>query len=156
MSRSPSAATDRPEGYRAIARQISTFGAVSVATTLLDFALFNALIFSDAVPVVAANTISYSAGIVASYLLNKRFTFAGGGREKRSQEVALFLVFNILGLGLNNVAVALVADVRSTLLLNAVKLLAGAVAALVKFVGFKRWVYPMVAAIVAEEESSST
>lgn len=156
MSRSSTAAAaaDRVAGFRAVARQLSTFGAVSVATTILDFGLFNVLILGNSVPVLAANTISYSAGIVASYLLNKRFTFAGGGREKRSQEVALFLVFNILGLGLNNLAVALVADVRSTLLLNAMKLVAGVVAALVKFVGFRRWVYPMVAGIVAEEESS--
>lgn len=156
MKASSTAATDRPSSYRAVARQLSTFGAVSIATTILDFGLFNVLIFGDSVPVVAANTISYSAGIVASYLLNKRFTFAGGGREKRSQEVALFLMFNILGLGLNNLAVALVADVRSTLLLNVMKLLAGATAAIVKFVGFKRWVYPVVAGAVAKEESTSS
>jgi putative flippase GtrA len=138
-------------GFRAIARQVSTFGAVSVATTILDFALFNVLILTESIPVVAANTISYSTGIVASYLLNKRFTFTGGGRDKRSHEVALFLLFNILGLGLNNLAVGLVADVRSTLLLNVMKLLAGVVAAIVKFVGFKRWVYPIVVAPTDED-----
>lgn len=128
---------------RAALRQISTFGAVSAATTILDFALFNLMVITEAVPVVAANTLSYSAGIAASYLLNKRFTFGGGGRDKRIHEVALFLLFNVGGLALNNLAVALVADLRSTLLLNVMKLLAGAVAAAVKFIGFKRWVYPV-------------
>lgn len=131
------------EQLRAILKQVSTFGAVSLATTILDFALFNLMVVTRAVPVVTANTLSYSAGIAASYLLNKRFTFGGGGRDKRSHEVALFVLFNIGGLALNNLAVALVADVRSTLLLNAMKLLAGIVAAVVKFVGFKRWVYPV-------------
>lgn len=124
-------------------RQVSAFGAVSVATTVLDFAIFNALINAQVTGAVAANTLSYSAGIAASYLLNKRFTFAGGGREKRSHEITLFVLFNIGGLTLNNLAVAAVSDLRSTLLLNFMKLLAGAIAALAKFLAFKRWVYPM-------------
>lgn len=132
----------RSARFGATVKQVSTFGAVSVATTILDFALFNLMILNSGVPVVVANTLSYSAGIAASYLLNKRFTFGGGGRDKRSHEVALFVLFNIGGLALNNLAVALVADVRSTLLLNAMKLLAGLMAAIVKFIGFKRWVYP--------------
>lgn len=140
---------------RAFARQISTFGAVSIVTTLLDFTLFNLLIMSSAIPVIAANTISYSAGIAASYLLNKRYTFTGGGRSNRSHEVGLFVLFNVGGLGLNNLAVGLVASVESTILLNAMKLLAGLVAAVVKFVAFKRWVYPMLGdeAVRLEEQS---
>ncbi len=137
------APTGRAARLRAVAKQLSTFGAVSVTTTILDFGLFNLLILAEGVPVVAANTMSYSVGIGASYLLNKRFTFGGGGRDKRSHEVALFVLFNVAGLGLNNLAVALVADIRSTLLLNAMKLLAGAVAAVAKFIAFKRWVYPV-------------
>lgn len=151
MTPSERAASWSNERLRAILKQVSTFGAVSIATTILDFALFNLMVVTRAVPVVPANTLSYSAGIAASYLLNKRFTFGGGGRNKRSHEVALFVLFNIGGLALNNLAVALVADVRSTLLLNAMKLLAGVVAAIVKFVGFKRWVYPV--AVPADEGS---
>lgn len=128
---------------RAQLRQLSTFGAVSVATTILDFGLFNLLIAGDLMSPLPANTISYSAGIAASYLLNKHFTFGGGGRDKRSHEVALFVMFNIGGLLLNNAAIALVAGTTSTFLLNVMKLLAGALAALVKFLGFKRWVYPV-------------
>lgn len=124
-------------------KQVSTFGAVSVATTVLDFGLFNLLVVGNFMGALPANTISYSAGIAASYLLNKRFTFGGGGRDKRSHEIALFVMFNIGGLLLNNAAIALVAGTSSTLLLNVMKLLAGALAALVKFLGFKRWVYPM-------------
>ncbi len=126
-------------------RRVATFGAVSVATTLLDFGLFNVLVVSAAVPVIAANTASYGAGIVASYALNKRLTFAGGGRDKRSHEIALFLALNLGGLWLNNVAVAVAALAAggSPLLLNAAKLAAGVVTWLLKFVTFKHWVYPL-------------
>lgn len=121
--------------------QIAAFASVSVATTIIDFALFNVLIATDALSPLVANTISYSAGIVASYILNKRITFSGGGRANRGHEVGLFLLFNLAGLAINNGAVALVTT-RSAPVINAVKLLAGALTWVVKFVTFKHWVYP--------------
>lgn len=123
--------------------QVAMFGAVSVTTTLLDFGLFNLLVLSDAAPVVIANTLSYGAGIVASYVLNKRLTFAGGGRDRRSQEIALFVVVNVAGLVLNNAAVAVAAwTAGSALVLNLAKIGAGAVTWVLKFAAFQRWVYP--------------
>lgn len=112
-----------------------------MATTIIDFALFNLLIATDALSPLVANTISYGAGIVTSYILNKRITFSGGGRANRSHEVGLFLLFNLLGLAINNGAVALVAT-RPAPVINVVKLLAGAATWVAKFVTFKYWVYP--------------
>jgi putative flippase GtrA len=123
---------------------MATFGVVSITTTLIDFGLFNLLVLGDMLPAVAANTISYSVGILASYVMNKRLTFAGGGRERLSHEFGLFLIFNVGGLALNNLAVGLAVRVgSSTLALNVVKLIAGAVTWVLKFIAFKRWVYPM-------------
>lgn len=130
--------------FGAVARQVVAFASVSVATTILDFALFNVLIGFDVLSPIVANTISYGAGIVASYVLNKRITFSGGGRANRGHEVGLFLVLNLVGLGINNGAVAMAARGadESTLLINAVKLLAGVATWVLKFVTFKYWVYP--------------
>ena len=120
------------------------FGAVSVGTTLMDFAVFNLLVSVTALSPVTANTISYSVGVVVSYLLNKRLTFREGGRDNRGHEMGLFLVINIVGLALNNGAIALVAREfgRSTVVLDAAKLAAGAWTWVLKFVTFKHWVYP--------------
>jgi putative flippase GtrA len=136
-------ATPRRSG-RAFVRQVVAFASVSVATTILDFALFNVLIGFDVFSPLVANTISYGAGIVASYVLNKQFTFSGGGRDNRGHEVALFVVLNLVGLGINNGAVAVAARGadESTLLINVVKLLAGVATWVLKFVTFKLWVYP--------------
>ena len=127
-----------------LTREVLTFGAVSVGTTLMDFAVFNLLISTTALTPVASNTISYSAGVVVSYLLNKHLTFRDGGRDNRGHEMALFLIINVVGLALNNGAIALVAREfgRSTLILDAGKLVAGIGTWVLKFVMFKRWVYP--------------
>ena len=129
---------------RAFARQVAAFASISVATTVLDFALFNVLIGFDVLSPLVANTISYGAGIVASYVLNKRITFSGGGRANRGHEVGLFVVLNLVGLGINNGAVAIAARGadESALLINVVKLLAGVATWVLKFVTFKFWVYP--------------
>jgi putative flippase GtrA len=126
-------------------RQILAFAGVSIATTLIDFALFNVLVFGDLVSPVVANTISYGAGIVASYSLNKRLTFAGGGRDKRSHEFGLFVAINLLGLGMNNASVLFATSIagESAVALNAAKLIGGAATWVFKFIAFKRWVYPM-------------
>ena len=125
-------------------KQFTTFGAISVATTLLDFGIFNVLIAQDDFPVVSANTIGYGAGILASYILNKRLTFQGGGRDNRSHEFALFVVINLVGLLLNNLAVGVAEAVYSdaALVLNGAKLAAGVATWVLKFVAFERWVYP--------------
>ncbi|MEA2507647.1 MAG: hypothetical protein QOH48_2265 [Actinomycetota bacterium] len=125
-------------------REIITFGAVSVGTTAMDFAIFNLLISTTALSLVTSNTISYSAGVIVSYLLNKRLTFRDGGRDNRSHEMGLFLAINIVGLAFNNGAIAIVAREfgRSTLVLDAGKLAAGVTTWVLKFVTFKRWVYP--------------
>lgn len=128
-----------------LTREIITFGAVSVATTLMDFAIFNLLVAATALSPVTSNTISYSAMVLVSYALNKRLTFPEGGRGNRSHEMVLFVVINVVGLGLNNAAIALIAREfgRSTLILNGGKLVAGLLTWVVKFSTFKRWVYPV-------------
>jgi putative flippase GtrA len=140
-------------------KQVGAFAAVSVATTVLDFALFNLLVFGDLLSPVVANTISYGSGIVASYVLNKRLTFVGGGRDKKSHEYALFVAINLLGLGLNNASVLLATRVarETAFALNAAKLFGGAVTWAFKFFAFKRWVYPMdQAESVPEDQSPRT
>ena len=114
-----------------------------MTTTALDFGLFNLLVAGD-VNVVGANTVAYSCGIAASYALNKRFTFRGGGRDRWITEVALFALISLLGLGLSDLAVWVV-DAwlgRAPLPLNLAKLGAGAAVWLLKFTAFRRWVYP--------------
>lgn len=124
-------------------KQAAIFGVVSIVTTVLDFGLFNVLVHLGT-SLLLANTISYSAGILASYLLNKHYTFEGGGREKIHHEVGLFVLINVGGLWVNNLAVfaASRAFNDSAIVLNFAKLAAGVATWVFKYATFKRWVYP--------------
>lgn len=48
------------------------FALVGAVSTLVDFGLLLALTHLAGLPVLAANTISYSAGILISFSLNRR------------------------------------------------------------------------------------
>ena len=53
------------------------FAAVGAITTMLDIVLFTGLVAAGAPP-APANLISYSCGIVVSYVLNRSWTFDVG------------------------------------------------------------------------------
>lgn len=124
--------------------RLARFGLVSVITTLIDFGIFNLLVIPKLLPPVAATTISYTCGIVASFVLNKWFTFRGR-RDNMAHEFGLFVAINVVGLTLNNGAVALAEHAvgGGTLLLNLAKLGAGALTWALKFLTFKHWVFPV-------------
>ncbi len=63
-----------------ILRQFVRFNIVGVLNTLLTYGIYSGLVYLG-VHHLAAVVIEYAFGIVFSYLLNKRFTFAvrGGG-----------------------------------------------------------------------------
>src|SRR5712691_10026700 len=82
------------------------FGMVSVVATVVDFGIFNILVIPKILSPLPATTISYSCGIVTSFVLNKWFTFRGG-RASVAHEFGLFVAISLVGLGLNNGAVAL-------------------------------------------------
>ncbi|MGZ8592340.1 MAG: GtrA family protein, partial [Actinomycetota bacterium] len=133
-----------PASERSGVARVSMFGVVSVVTTAVDFGLFNLLVSGDVAGPVVANVISYTAGLSVSYVLNKRYTFAGGGRDRLSRELGTFTLLNLLALGLSTAAVAGVVAMigNRPILLNGAKLAAGAATWVLKYVAFERWVYP--------------
>jgi putative flippase GtrA len=125
-------------------RKVVMFGGISVLSTLVDFGLFNLFTLVTTMSLVMANALSYGAGIVVSYGLNKHYTFKGGGRDDVRVEIAIFLVINLVGLAATTLGVLVVNRVFGDhlLLLNAGKLAAGVVVWVLKYVTFERWVYP--------------
>ncbi|MCA1554460.1 MAG: GtrA family protein, partial [Chloroflexi bacterium] len=57
-------------------RTVRRFLTVGMLNTVLDVALFSALHGLVAMPTLPANTLAYSAGIVNSFALHRRWTYA--------------------------------------------------------------------------------
>lgn len=83
------------------------FAGVGVLNTLVDLAVFTALVTLMAVPPMAANTVSYAAGALNSYLMNGRVTFrARGVRLASWRRAARFAAVNLACLAVSLAALA--------------------------------------------------
>ena len=72
------------------------FALVGVANTGVDVAVFVALTLGLALPPVAANPLSYAAGMVFSFASNRRVTFAGlPDRVPPAVQFARFAAINL-------------------------------------------------------------
>ena len=93
-------------------RDISRFSVVGGITTLGDFVIFSVLTMLLDVATIPANLVSYSCGIVASFLLNRNWTFSHsrGGTSIAGQGLR-FAMTNSAGLLLSTALVALLAMV---------------------------------------------
>lgn len=80
----------------------SRYLAVSIAALTIDLGLF-LLLQQLGLPVFAVSALSYSAGIVAHWLLSSRMVFAAELRPRgaaRTGQQALFVLSALVGLGI--------------------------------------------------------
>ncbi|MCG9968237.1 GtrA family protein [Pelotomaculum terephthalicicum JT] len=122
--------------YRTI--QFLRFCTVGVANTAVDFAAFFLLNLCG-VPYLLAQVLSYSAGVVNSYLLNRKWTFRVA-RKANLQEAASFIVVNGISLLVSSSLLAVLHDVNH-LNLWLCKLTATAAGVIVNFMGNRLWVF---------------
>ena len=80
-------------------RQMAKFAVVGVLNTLVDFAVFQALNLTLGW-VYAAQVIGYTFGVINSYLWNSNWTFRAQ-RTRSLREITLFLLVNLLSLGVS-------------------------------------------------------
>ncbi|HSH17893.1 MAG TPA: GtrA family protein [Candidatus Saccharimonadales bacterium] len=71
------------------------FCAVGAVNTLVDLVLY-VVLKAHGLPVFAANTLSTSAALAVSFLLNKRFTFDDRSRDRRA--IIPFLIVTLGGI----------------------------------------------------------
>jgi putative flippase GtrA len=83
------------------------FGAVGIANTGLDVAIFSILTLLAGVTAVAANVVSYSAGIGLSFALNRSWTFRDRKGQGSLKQFMLFVAGNLAGLAISTLVVAL-------------------------------------------------
>lgn len=78
--------------------------------TLLDFAVFTLLRARLGLPILIANTISYSTGTVNNYTWHRLWAFAGRPRKAMVVQFSQFAAVSLSTLLLNNLVVLLLAQ----------------------------------------------
>lgn len=102
--------------------EIVRFALVGVANTGVDMGLYAVLVLAAGVPPVLANVLSYSAGILCSFVLNSRWTFRAT-RRSAAQSLPAFALFGsaaAAGLALSTLIVAVLEGIAGPIAAKAV------------------------------------
>jgi putative flippase GtrA len=140
------AAAQRTEPRRHVAGRASRFAAVGVVGFGVDAAVLSGLVLWLGLDAFAARLVSFMLAVLSTYLLNRRFTFAGPaahGAAARTAEYVRYLVVQVLGAAANlGVYAAAIAMQPALAAIPVVPLAIGAVAGLVvNLSGSRLWVF---------------
>ncbi|QSZ27048.1 GtrA family protein [Aceticella autotrophica] len=116
--------------------QFIKFNIVGVVNTLVDFSVFTLLNFLG-VYCMIAQVISYSCGVINSFIMNKNWTFEAKGRLKGS-DVIKFVLTNIVSLAVSLFVLYVLKDYFGVMY---GKIIATVVSMTVNFMGNKFWVF---------------
>ncbi|HVJ53264.1 MAG TPA: GtrA family protein [Aliidongia sp.] len=105
--------------------RFARFALVGGLNTAVDFLVFSTLLFLLDCNILVANAISYLAGTVCSYVLNRSWTFSDRAASPRQHyQALLFLLANLATLTLSTLIVAASARIMPALAAKAVATLA--------------------------------
>lgn len=99
--RTPASPESSPPTEQTWLHQAMKFGIVGVSNTMVDWGLYFILtrwLGLGTLPVLA-KALSYGAGILNSYIWNKRWTFRS--RQRGLRPLLLFITVNVIALGVN-------------------------------------------------------
>ncbi len=127
-------------------RHVARFLTVGLLGTLVDVGLFAGLHSGLGVPAVAANVLSYSAGIVNNYLLHRNWTYADRRGQANRRQAAQFALVSLSALLLNTGLVLLLTGAFAPFLAPAYASLLAKVCATVaglgwNFIGNQYWTF---------------
>jgi putative flippase GtrA len=99
------------EARLTLLRKAVSFGLIGVLNTGVDFAVFWIGAQEFGLPLVVANTLSWSVAASGSYVMNSMVTFAAeSGRKLGWRAYATFLASNLLGLIANTTVLVVIAN----------------------------------------------
>jgi putative flippase GtrA len=129
-----------PERWQALVHEVFKFGTVGAVNTVVNFAIFNALILT-VLPngPLKANVIATLVALTLSFLLNRHWTYRNRPRTAIRREYSLYFTFNGVGLAIELGVLGLTKyglGLESVAAVNAAKLLG-----LVLGTAFRFWAY---------------
>lgn len=82
--------------------QLAKFGVVGIVATVIDFGVMNLLHYALHLDILIANTAGFTISLIFNYIASMKFVFEHRDDMSRKREFAIFVVFSIIGLLLND------------------------------------------------------
>lgn len=144
--------------WRVVARELSGFGVVGAVCTVIDLGVFQLLYVHTGAGAVLAKLVSTLLATTVAYVGNRYWSFSHRARTGLRREYLLFAVINGATLLLS---LAVVAFVRhglgqtSALVLQVANVGSIALGTVIRFVGYRQWVFPAPARSAAQPRVTS-
>jgi putative flippase GtrA len=147
-----------PERFQSIAHEIMKFGLVGVLNTLINLAVFNALLIAvHDVGRVKANFVATAVATVFAYVMNRYWTFKHRPSEhSRSREFLLFVFFNVVGLGIESALIGgtvYILGANTIVAVNIAKILGLVLGTIFRFWAYRTFVFKPPTPAVADAEA---
>lgn len=137
---------------RSVRREVAAFGAVGIVAFVVDNGGYNVLVFGlpGLTPgplhnrAVLASVIATTAATLVSWLGNRFWTYRHQRREKVTHELLLFVVANVIGIGITALPVFIsrsVFGLTSVLSDNVARLFGWSLATAFRFVSYRQFVF---------------
>lgn len=133
--------------WRLLVKELAAFGVVGVVATVIDLGLFQVLYAGLDVSAVAARLVSTVVAMTVAFVGHRYWSFAHRARTGVRREYVLFAAVNALTLLIGLSIVWLVSGPlgqTSALVLQAANVGSIAVGTTIRFLSYRRWVFPAV------------
>ncbi|MGY1841108.1 MULTISPECIES: GtrA family protein [unclassified Modestobacter] len=144
--------------WRLLVKEMGAFGVVGAVCLVIDLGLFQLLYAHADVGAVTARLGSTLVSMTVAYFAHRHWSFSHRARTGFRREYVLFVVVNGLTLLLNLAVVALVRyplGQEDALVLQLVNLVSIGLGTVLRFLCYKKWVFPPAETAVASAPSSA-
>ena len=131
--------------WRSLTRELGAFGVVGIACFFLDIGLFQVLYAYAGVEALTAKLLSTLVSVTAAYLGHRYWSFSRRMRTGVRREYTLFAAINAVTLLLGLLVIFVVRhplQQDSALVLQVANIGSIALGTVVRFWGYRRWVFP--------------
>ena len=85
--------------------KLAKFGLVGILCTILDFIVFSLLIFVFEWNIINSHLTAFSIAVIASYVLNKNYTFSNSIVANSTQTITKYVLLNTIGAIISTIAI---------------------------------------------------
>jgi putative flippase GtrA len=145
--------------WRLLLKELSAFGVVGAVSFALDLLVFQGLYGHLGVGAVTAKFVSTLVSMTAAYLGHRYWSFSHRARTGLRREYLLFVAINGITLLLGLAIVALVRyplGQESALVLQLANVASTALGTVIRYLSYRRWVFPAAPGAGAAEPAQPT
>ena len=139
--------------FEYLIREAAKFGVVGIIALVIDVGLFNLLMYAGPFAIFAdkpltAKVVAVAVAMTFAYFANRYWTFRDRGRTSMAREYVLFVILNVIGMGIalgclwfSHYALGLTSALADNVSANVIGLILGT---LFRFWAYRKWVFPAV------------